>query len=228
MGCLRRLLWLAVLVLLCVVAWSYRARLVSYLPPEVRRHVEGWVGGAGTSSEPTATVAWELVTPEGTAAARDAMQKLAARSGPVYANFRPGDLVGYIIQELSHELPSSAEQVEAAAVGDELLVRMSVRLTDLGSVDLGPLKNMIGERETLELAGTIDIVKPGLGEYRVHSMRIRDLPLPGPVIPKLLHALDRSPRPEGVHDDALPLVFPSHIGDGRIRNGKITLYKVVS
>ena len=37
----------------------------------------------------------------------------------------------------------------------------------------------------------------------------------------------RGARPEGVTDDALPLVVPSYIGDVRIGQGKVTLYKSV-
>ena len=86
---------------------------------------------------------------------------------------------------------------------------------------------MLHDRETVMFGGMIDLVKPGLGEYRVQSVRVRDLPIPGPAIPRLLARLDRSPRPAGVHDDGMPLVIPAHIGDVRIKDGKVTLYKTV-
>jgi hypothetical protein len=39
--------------------------------------------------------------------------------------------------------------------------------------------------------------------------------------------LDRGTRPVGVDTDALPLPLPSYIGDIRMANGKVTLYKNV-
>jgi hypothetical protein len=34
-------------------------------------------------------------------------------------------------------------------------------------------------------------------------------------------------RPAGIDDDALPLPLPAYIGDIRVANGKVTLYKNV-
>jgi hypothetical protein len=47
------------------------------------------------------------------------------------------------------------------------------------------------------------------------------------MIPRLIKSYSKGARPPGIADDALPLITPVHIGDVRIRNGQITLYKVV-
>jgi hypothetical protein len=70
-------------------------------------------------------------------------------------------------------------------------------------------------------------VKLGLGEYRVQSFRIHDFSIPHAMIPRLIKSYSKGTRPPGIADDALPLITPVHIGDVRIRNGQITLYKVV-
>lgn len=171
---------------------------------------------------------WEPATPAGAARARAIIERLAARSGPVYANIESGDLIAYIFQQLSHELPASAQNVEAMVSGDQLLVRCTVHPSDLGDLSqLGPLAQMLGDREQVQFGGTLDVIKPGLAQYHVQSFRIHDFSLPRAMIPRMLRSYEKGARPASVGEDALPLVTPSHIGDVRIKNGQITLYKVV-
>jgi hypothetical protein len=47
------------------------------------------------------------------------------------------------------------------------------------------------------------------------------------MMPRLIKSYSKGARPAAVADDALPLITPVHIGDVRIKNGEITLYKVV-
>jgi hypothetical protein len=171
---------------------------------------------------------WEPATPAGAARAKAIIERLGSRYGPVYANVEAGDLTAFIIQELSHQLPASARDVEAMVSGDQLLIRASVNPNDLGDLtQLGPLAQMLGNREDVQFGGTLDIIKLGLGEYRVQSFRIHDFAIPHAAIPRLIKSYSKGARPPQVADDGLPLITPVHIGDVRIKNGQITLYKVV-
>ncbi len=124
------------------------------------------------------------------------IERLASRNGPVYANVDPADLTAYIIQQLSHQLPESARDVEATVSGDQLLVRCSVNPNDLGDLSqLGPLASMLGDREKVQMGGTLDIVKLGLGEYRLQSFRIHDFALPRAMIPRLIKSYSKGARP---------------------------------
>ncbi|MBK5187346.1 MAG: hypothetical protein JJD97_03825 [Gemmatimonadaceae bacterium] len=153
---------------------------------------------------------------------------MAARNGPVYGNVEAGDLTAFIFQQLSHQLPESARDVEAMVSGDQLLVRCSVNPSDFGDLpQLGPLAKVLGDREQVQFGGTLDIVKLGLAEYRVQSFRIHDFSVPHPMIPRLIRSYSKGARPALIAEDALPLITPVHIGDVRIKNGEITLYKVV-
>jgi hypothetical protein len=171
---------------------------------------------------------WEPATPAGAARAKAIIERLGSRNGPVYANVDGADLTAFIIQQLSHQLPESARDVEAMVNGEQLLVRCSVNPNDLGDLSqLGPLAKMLGDREEVEFGGTLDIVKLGLGEFRVQSFRIHDFSIPRQMIPRLIKSYSKGARPPGVADDALPLITPVHIGDVRIKGGQIILYKVV-
>jgi len=113
-------------------------------------------------------------------------------------------------------------------MSDQLLVRASVNPSDLGDLsELGPLANMLGDREQVQFGGTLDIVKLGLAEYHVQSFSIHDFSIPHAMLPRLIKSYSKGARPAGVSEDALPLITPVHIGDVRIKNSQITLYKVV-
>jgi hypothetical protein len=179
-------------------------------------------GSAGASG------GWQPITSSGAARAREAISRLGSRSGPVFVTLSASDLAAYVYDELKKQLPTSAESVHTAVIGDQLFVRASVRPSDFGDVSaLGPLASILRDREPVEFSGTLDVVRPGLGEYRVQSLRIRDLSIPHGMIPRLIRNAQQGSRPAGIADDALPLQIPPYIADVRIRNGKVTLYKVV-
>jgi hypothetical protein len=218
-GCLRRL---GCLILIAFGALAYVTR-ESWLP--AFRELTG-VGQEETPAAADGT--WAPLTPEGAARARARVQSLAARSGPVYTNVAAADLAAYVYDELRRQLPPSAEQVEAAVFGDQLHVRTVVRLSDLGGTRvLGPLAQFLSERDTVQFGGTFEVVRPGLAEFRVRQIKLRQLSVPSRLVPQVLGQLGRGTRPEGAAADALPLEIPPHLSDVRIARGRVTLYKSV-
>lgn len=172
---------------------------------------------------------WEPVTPEGAERARTAVQLLSRPTGPVFTNIGGADLAAYVFDELSKQLPPSAQQLEAAVIDDRLHVRAVVKISDFGgSGALGPLATMLGDREPVEFGGTLDLVRPGLAQYRVKELRLRELSVPSRLIPRLLQRVARGSRPAGLAEDGLPLEVPSFIADVRIAQGRVTLYKSIA
>lgn len=174
----------------------------------------------------TNTSVWQPVTADGETRARRAIESLGARNGPVFVNVAPADLAGYVYNELSRQVPGTAQGMQAAVVGDQLYMRADLALRDLKAAGaLGPLGAMLGDRETLTLGGRLDLVQPGLAQYRVTEMKLKELALPRAAIPRLLRQLSRGQRPAGVAEDGIPLRVPPGIADVRVGQGKITLYK---
>ena len=217
MGCLRKLGCLVVgLVILCVVGWFTRDRWLHRLP----------FGGREPSAESRERV-WQPLTTDGAGRARTALRQLEARTGPVYVNVAPGDLAAYVLQELSGALPASADSIEAAAIGDQLVVRATIPTSVLGDRrSLGPVAALLGERERVQLGGSLRIVRPGLGAFRVTEVKLRDFTLPKALIPRIVGQMSRS-RPAEIGPDALPLQTPAHIADVRVANGMVTMYKTL-
>ena len=171
-------------------------------------------------------VVWEPITTAGADRARRAIEELGQRASPVFVGIRPGDVSSYIFVALARQLPPSAENVEAAVIGDRLHVRASVKLSDFGGAGaLGPLAGFLGERETMQLGGYFHVIRPGLAEFRVTDLRLRDFNVPSNLIPRLIRSFSKGARPPGVADDGLPLVVPEYLADVRIANGRVVLYR---
>ncbi|MEJ7809378.1 MAG: hypothetical protein WKG32_03075 [Gemmatimonadaceae bacterium] len=209
---------LVVLAVLAVIAWFFRDDIRARLGRD-----------RTSAAAPTTGVVWEPLTPAGAARARRSVAGLGGRSGPVFTNMRPGEVSSYVFEELSKGvLPPSAQNAEAAVIGDQLAIRALINLADFGGKQsVGPIAAMLGDREPVQFGGTIEVIRPGLAQYRVKAIKIRDLSLPPPMIPRILKNIERGPRQAGVAPDGLPLVIPEYIGDVRISNGKVTLYKAV-
>ena len=135
------------------------------------------------------------------------------------------DVASYAFQQLARRLPGSADSIQARVDGDKMSMRASVNTAEIKG--LGALGSMLGEREPVELTGTIRVVKPGLGEFQVQDAKVRGLSIPHGMISTLVGRVDRGPKRSGVDADAMPLPLPAYVGDIRVANGKITLYKNV-
>lgn len=209
-GCLRRVGCLLVLLLLAGGAYYW------------------WGVHVVTSGSGATAGVWHPVTPGDAAAGARAVEALRAPRGKVFANLTPAQAVAYLVQETAKQLPSSATGVQAMVSGDQLHVRAVLSLADLGGARaLGPLASMLGARDTVELAGRVDLLRPGMAQMHITKVQVRSLEVPTQMIPRLVQQIRRE-SPPGIAPDALALPLPSYIGDVRIANGKVTLYKNVS
>jgi hypothetical protein len=217
-GLFRRLGCLIIIVVIAVAVWYWYARVPSTS------------GTTTTSTVGTATSVssgWQPLTAADADRGRAAVQSLGRQSGPVYANLTPAEAASYIFTVVAKQLPPSAQNAQAAIIGDRLYVRSDVELKDFGgSKSLGPLGMLLGDRDSVRFGGTINMLKPGLGEFLVQEVKIGRLDVPNGLIPRILAQMKRKPV-EGISQNGLPMVMPSYISDVRISNGKITLYKSV-
>jgi hypothetical protein len=171
-------------------------------------------------------VVWEPITTEGADRARAAIEGLGQRTAPVFVSIGAGDLSSYIFVALARQLPPSAENIQAAVIGDQLHVRASVKLSDFGGAGaLGPLAGFLSERETMQLGGTFRVIHPGLAEFRVADLRMGNFPIPRNLVPRLIRTFSKGARPTGVSEDGLPLVVPEYLADVRIVRRKVVLYR---
>ena len=218
-GCFRRLGCLVFLLILAVVAWFNRDRLETIY----RRYA----GDPRTDSTIVRTPGgWETLTSDKAARGQRAVESLAAPRGPAYATLTPGEASSYIFLAVSKQLPESSEDISSSIKGDRLFVRANVALKDFGGAKaLGPLASMLGTRDTVQLGGTMRVLRPGLGEFAIKEVRIGSFPVPQAIIPRLIKTMRRGEMPDSLSEGALPMKLPDYIGDIRIANGQITVYR---
>ncbi len=219
-GCFRRLGCLVFLIVLGIFAWFNRDRLDAIY----RRYA----GDPRPDSTMVATLpgGWEALTPEKATKGQRAVESLSRPRGPAYASLTAGEAASYIFLAVSKQLPASSEGVTSSIKDDRLIVRANVALKDFGAAAaLGPIAGMLGARDTVQLGGTMRVLRPGVGEFQVKEVRIGAFPVPAAVVPRLIRTMRRGTMPEGISNDALPMTLPDYIGDIRIANDRITVYR---
>jgi len=212
-GCVRRLGCLVLLVALAAAGYWY------------------WLSVQGRETAPAPAGTWRAVTTRDAAGGASVLSSLDTRGGRVFANLTPAQAVSYLLVRSGHELPARAEDVQAMVHGDTLYARALVSLQDLGGGRvLGPVARLVSARDTVLLGGTVDLLRPGLAEFRVTRVALRNLEVPPGAIPNLVRQLRRPGADSSglLAPNALPIPLPPYIGDIRIAGGKVTLYKNVS
>ncbi len=220
-GCFRRTGCL-VLIIALVALWYWYAKVDRPASTKTSGEVSATTGATLTNT------GWEPLTIPDADRGKAAVEGLAQRSGPVFANLTPAEAASYIFLVVAKQLPPSAKNAEAAIRGDRLYVRSDVEMKDFGGTgQLGNLGFLLGSRDSVLLGGTIQMLKPGLGQFLVQEVKIGRLDVPQGLIPRLIGQLKKANTVQGLAPNGLPMVMPSYISDVRIANGKITLYKSV-
>lgn len=206
-GCVRKLGCLVILAVALAAAYFW------------------WVRVPGEEASPaTRPVVWERLSPALGAQGRAAVEAIGA--GQAYAALSAGQLASYIFIEMANSLPERAEDLEAAVIGDRLAVRGLVSLADLGGAKiLGPLAQMLSDRDTLLLSGTVNVLDTGEGQFVVRELRFGSFGVPSGVIPRIVRQIDKTEDRGPMAPSAISLPLPSGVADVRVGGGVVTLYR---
>jgi hypothetical protein len=216
MGCLARAGCLLLIVALGVLAWLNKDR---------------WLHRNATPSAPHAAAAaptdWTPLSDAGAKRTADALGKLSSPRGPVFVTLGGADIASYIVEQLAKQLPPSTDSLAVRVTDDKIAARANMSTKDLGGSEVGGLASLLGDRQRVEMSGTLRVIGKGLAEFVVSDVKVHGISLPSAAISRLIAQFVRAPRPKGLDENALPVAIPSYIGDVRIAKGKITLYKNV-
>lgn len=212
MGCIARLGCLIVLAILAVVGWFTRERWLPIV-----------TGHSNVAASPERL--WQPLSPAAGERGKRAIESMSRTSGPVFANLTAAEVASYVFQTVGKTLPPGADSAEAAVIDDALYVRAVVPMKAIvGSGVLGPIAGLLNDRERISFGGTFRVVRPGLSEFQIREIKLRDFKVPAGAIPKLVQQISHN-RPVGVAPDALPVPTPQSLGDVRIANHRVTLYR---
>lgn len=206
-GCIRKLGCLVILAVAIAAAYFWWARV----PDD-----EDAASGAPA-------VVWEPLSPALGAQGRASVDALGA--GQAYAALSAGQVASYIFLEMANGLPQSAD-LEAAVINDRLAVRGLVSLADIGGAKiLGPLAQMLSERDTLLLSGTINVLATGEGQFVVRELRFGSFRAPSGIIPRIVRQIDKTEDRGPMSPNAISLPLPPGVADVRVGGGLVTLYR---
>ena len=225
MSCLSKVGCLTVAVIAGAGAWwLYGGTVPSFLD----RSSSTASGAAASRNATTKTVAWSTIK-DARVPSADAIASLESKTGPAYITLGAGDLAGFLAEGLGRVLPQSASGVQVAIVDDVLRVRSEIPLRELGGKALPEfVTGLLSARDTVEMAGVLEMVHPGLAQFRVREVIVRGIALPPRVVPPLLRALRRSaPQRDSIATDAVALTLPKSVADVRVSRGRVKLYKSV-
>ena len=214
MGCLRRVGCAVVLLAIVIGLWIYQDKWMHF----VRR--------ASNTPAPVVERVWQPLSPEAAARGRRAIDALSSARGPAYANLTANEIASYVVQAAGGAFPASADSVEAAVIGDVLYVRAIVPTKDIASSGvLGPLAGLLNDRERVSLGGSFHVIRPGLSEFQLRDVKLREFSVPRGAIPRLVQQITKGKKTPGVADNALAVPTPASLADVRIANGRVTLYR---
>jgi hypothetical protein len=207
-GCIRKLGCLVILAIALAVAYYWWARVPDDEP----------------ATTGTRAVVWEPLSSALGAQGRAAVDALGA--GQAYAALSAGQVASYIFLEMANSLPERAENLEAAVINDRLAVRGLVSLADIGGAKiLGPLAQMISDRDTLMLSGTVNVLATGEGQFLVQELRFGSFRVPSGVIPRIVRQIDKTEDRGPMAPNAISVPLPPGVADVRVGSGLVTLYR---
>lgn len=228
MGCGRRLGCGVLLILLAAAAWLTRDQW----SPWVQR-ARTWIGGSAPAASPRpdsalARTDWQSVTAGGESHAERILLALGQRGSPPYATLLASDFAAFMLTDIAGQVPPPSDSTEAAVVDRALAVRTSLDIKALGGRSaFGPIGGVLADREPMTLAGTFDVVRPGVAEFHVRQLTVHGLPVPTPFIPGLVRKFEGGQHPTGLAADALLLNIPRYVADIRIVDNRIAIYRTI-
>jgi hypothetical protein len=213
-----KLIWkagcLLVLVALGAAAWYFRG----YWIPKAKQAV--------AVEMPADSAAWAPITAAGGARARARIATLGTRSGPAYVTLTASEFAAYVLGSALSEIARQDTATKAVVENGKLYIRTRIRLSDVGGRDaLGPLARLFKDTEPLLVGGTLSAVRPGLAQYRLKEVAVRNIEVPRSVVGTLVRRWSAGVRPDSLATDGLPVTLPTTVVDLRLQNGKVTLYK---
>ncbi len=214
MGCLTRIGCGAVLVVAGAVGYATKDKWMPKVTDAVR------------TEAPAVTAKWEPMTDAGAERAKARINSLGDRRGPAYVTMTPSEFSSYVLRNALGDVARRDTSTQAVVEKGLLYIRTQIRVADLGGRDaLGALGRMLKDTEPLLVGGTVTMVRPGLAQFRLKEVGIRDIEVPRSVVGTLVKRWGPRTRPDSLATDGLPVELPADVVDIRLAPGAVTLYK---
>ena len=209
-GCLTapfRALGCLVVVGALALGWLYR--------DQVARTARGWID---RSNAPVVATSSGRPGSKALASAKSKVDSLNGW-GADSVVLTPSELASLVGDGMDAEVRRQLDSLRVEPLDGELRVRARLRTGRLPSDVLGPLAIALRESEPVEATGPLRVVRPTVGQWDVRSIRIRELPLPADLVPRVVGRVlgDRQ-------QETIPVRIPSGVRAIRLAPGAAILY----
>jgi hypothetical protein len=190
------------------LGWLYRDQVV--------RTARGWLDRA----EAPAAVAASSGRP-GARALASAKSKVDSLNGwgADSVVLTPSELASLVGDGMDAEVRRQLDSLRVEPLDGELRIQARLRTGRLPSDVVGPLAIALRETEPIEAIGPLRVLRPTVGQWDVRSIRIRELPLPADLVPRVVGRVLGDPGQETV-----PVRLPPGIRAIRLAPGAAILY----
>ncbi len=114
----------------------------------------------------------------------------------------------------------------AAIVGDQVRLRGRLRVRDLPSLErAGPLADLLTGEPEIEVAGRPALMEKGIGGIQVTDLRVGGVQVPRNLRDALVTRLAGLPGVTSAAPGGIRFSVPPWVGDVRVTNGKLTVYR---
>ena len=195
------------LIILLGIGWLYRDRLMT----EARNLI-----GSFGNDEPSPSAGRP-----GTRSLMAARAKIDSlngwRSDSVVLN--ASEVASMIGSGLDPSLRNQLDSLQVELQDGSVLVKARLATARLPKELVGPLAMALRPTEPIAAAGPLKVVAPRTAEWSVRSFSIRNIPLPGEAVPKLMAKALGDPKRRTV-----PVRIPDGIREIRVRPSGMTLF----
>jgi len=211
-GCLTapfRALGCLVIIAALALGWLYRDQVV--------RTARGWLARTEVSAPATQTSAGR----PGAHALATAKSKVDSLNGwrADSVVLTASELASLVGDGMDAEVRRQLDSLRVEPLEGELKVRARLRTGRLPNDVVGPLAIALRETEPIEAVGPLRVVRPSVGEWDVRSLRIRQLPLPADLVPRVVSRVLGDPAQHSV-----PVRVPPGVRAIRLVPGEAILY----
>ena len=131
----------------------------------------------------------------------------------------PSEVASLLGSGLDPRLREDLDSMRVRLLDGEVALSARLRASRLSGKAVGPFAIVLHPTEPVEATGPVRVVGPGRGEWIVRSFRLRSVPIPTDLVPRLVSGAlgDHGSR-------TVPLRIPRGVGGIRVHPTGATLY----
>src|SRR3989454_8747226 len=196
-------------VLAC--AWWFREPIC---PP--------FAGGFGRSTAlpPVADTAVGAPTPKATASGQAKVGNLRTNAGPDSVVLTPNEMASLIGAGIDWNVRKMYDSLRVELQEGKLILHARLDTRALPPGTLGPFAGMFGKRESLRMAGTVSIGKPGTALYDITAISLGGIEIPVPFVKQLTKQMAGAST-----SGAVPVKVDPAVTDVKVHLTGVVLYK---